>query len=386
MQLQPLDEHSRTVKKLEPQKHDSEGDTSDAHPNRLALSSYRNTTPQELPHGVHLVGSVPLFSAEEVFHTVSSILGHRLRRIPDGETGERKDWINWQMKFMSNNPSLEAVYPNDRDYVKRPRFKMISGDIHFDYLGYADIAIDSYAIFARLKEAGIIPAHSRFQVSLPTPLAPVISFIELQDQAEVEPAYVARLFAEIDKIAAAIPQDELALQWDTAIEFALWEEVMPSFFTNTKMGILARLIQLGNRVPRGIELGYHLCYGDAGHKHFTQPKDTTNLVEVANAISTGVKRSVNWIHMPVPRERTDDAYYAPLQHLHLQPETELYLGLIHLTDGVEGARRRIAAAQQRIMVDFGVATECGFGRRPKETVQDLLRIHREIAAPTRFSR
>ncbi|HEY5002241.1 MAG TPA: hypothetical protein VII61_03770, partial [Ktedonobacteraceae bacterium] len=333
-------------------------------------------TTQELPHGVHLVGSVPLFSAEEVFRTVSSILGHRLRRIPDGETGERKDWINWQMKFMSNNPSLEAVYPNGRDYVNRPRFKMISSDIHFDYLGYADIAIDSYAIFARLKEAGIIPANSRFQVSLPTPLAPVISFIELQDQAEVEPAYAAGLFAELDKIAAAIPHDELALQWDTAIEFALWEEVMPSFFTNTKMGILARLIQLGNRVPRGIELGYHLCYGDAGHKHFTQPKDTTNLVEVANAISTGVKRSVNWIHMPVPRERTDDAYYAPLQHLHLQPETELYLGLIHLTDGVEGARRRIAAAQQRIMVDFGVATECGFGRRPKETVQDLLRIHR----------
>jgi hypothetical protein len=28
-----------------------------------------------------------------------------------------------------------------------------------------------------------------------------------------------------------------------------------------------------------------------------------------------------------------------------------------------------------------VATECGFGRRPPETVPDLLRIHAAVAAP-----
>jgi len=30
---------------------------------------------------------------------------------------------------------------------------------------------------------------------------------------------------------------------------------------------------------------------------------------------------------------------------------------------------------------FGVATECGLGRRPPETIPDLLRIHSEVAAP-----
>jgi len=39
---------------------------------------------QGQPRGVHLLGSVPLENAEEVFRTVSSILGGRLRRIPDG--------------------------------------------------------------------------------------------------------------------------------------------------------------------------------------------------------------------------------------------------------------------------------------------------------------
>ena len=110
-----------------------------------------------------------------------------------------------------------------------------------------------------------------------------------------------------------------------------------------------------------IELGYHLCYGDAGHKHFVEPEDASKLVEVTHAISAGVGRLINWIHMPVPRNRTDDAYFAPLRQLLLHPETELYLGLVHFIDGVEGTRRRIAAAQ-KVVADFGVATECGMGR------------------------
>jgi hypothetical protein len=62
----------------------------------------------------------------------------------------------------------------------------------------------------------------------------------------------------------------------------------------------------------------------------------------------------------------------------LKSGTELYLGLIHLTDGIEGAKRRATAAK-RFVSDFGVATECGFGRRPPETIPDLIRLHRLVA-------
>jgi hypothetical protein len=78
--------------------------------------------------------------------------------------------------------------------------------------------------------------------------------------------------------------------------------------------------------------------------------------------------------MPVPRGRDDDAYYAPLAELRLRAETKLYLGLIHLSDGVEGTRRRMSTAA-KFVSDFGVATECGFGRRPPNTISDLLAIH-----------
>jgi len=44
---------------------------------------------QRSPRGVHLNGSIPLTNADEVFSMTSSMLGNRLHRIPDGETGVR---------------------------------------------------------------------------------------------------------------------------------------------------------------------------------------------------------------------------------------------------------------------------------------------------------
>jgi hypothetical protein len=343
----------------------------------------QSTASTPLPHGAHLVGSVPLANTEEVFSTASSILGERLHRIPDGETGVRTNWIGWQMAFFENNPAFELIPPEPDAYTMLPRFKLrsiASGKTLFDNLGYADAAIASYTIFSQFKQAGTIPAHCRFQVCLPTPIATVVAFVMPEDMAAVEPAYEAGMLHELDRISASIPHNELAIQWDVAVEFGILEGVMPSFLSDSKTEILARLIRLGNRVPSDIEMGYHLCYGDAGHKHFKQPEDSSKLVEVANAVSAGVTRTINWIHLPVPRERTDDAYFAPLKNLKLHPETELYLGLVHYTDGTEGTQQRIATAEKYVS-EFGVATECGLGRRPAETIPNLMRIHSEVSTP-----
>jgi hypothetical protein len=115
------------------------------------------------------------------------------------------------------------------------------------------------------------------------------------------------------------------------------------------------------------------------HQHFKQPAHATNLVEVANSVIDVVARPINWIHLPVPRYRNDAAYFAPLRGLKRPPGTELYLGLVHFTDGLAGARRRIAVASDAV-IDFGVATECGLGRRPSETIADLFWLRVAIAA------
>jgi hypothetical protein len=81
----------------------------------------------------------------------------------------------------------------------------------------------------------------------------------------------------------------------------------------------------------------------------------------------------------VPRARSDADYFKPLAGLKLGAQTELYLGVIHAADGVEGSRRRIDAASEYV-ADFGIATECGIARaRKSELVNELLRLHAELA-------
>jgi hypothetical protein len=336
------------------------------------------------PRGAHLVGSVPLADAEAVFRAAAGALGGPLKRIPDGETGVRSNWIGWQFHVMAANPQLELVPPDAPEQTARPRFRLRAdadpSQLTFGNLGYADAAIASYATFAALQRAGEIPNGVRFLVSLPTPLAPVVGFVIPRDQPAVEPPYEARLLAELDQLCAAIPYEQLAVQWDIAVEFGVLEGVWQVAFSELEAGIVERIARISARVPDAVELGYHLCYGDAGHQHFVQPRDAARLVSIANAVAARATRPIQWLYLPVPRDRDDDAYYAPLAGLTLHPETELYLGLVHLTDGVPGAQRRMAAAQ-RAVPDFGVATECGFGRRPPETVAELLRIHADLLAP-----
>ena len=81
--------------------------------------------------------------------------------------------------------------------------------------------------------------------------------------------------------------------------------------------------------------------------------------------------------MPVPPNRSDAAYFAPLSRLRLHPETELYLGLVHLVDGVAGTRQRMAAAEM-VVPHFGVASECGLGWEPAETLVPLLQLYAAV--------
>ncbi len=330
------------------------------------------------PVGTHLVGSVPLGGVEEVFRRTAAALGDRLRRLPDGEPGPRSDWILWQYPVFSALPQFEVGPPGTGAYRTLPKLRMRDGeraaDIVLGNLGFADAAIASYAIFAKLKRDGVIPRHVRFQVSLPTPLAPISAFIDPEHQAAVEPVYEARVLAELETIFAAVPYDQLALQWDTRLEFALLEGLSPAWFQGTQAGVLERLLRVSRGVPAAVELGFHLCYGDDYHGHFTVPEDTGKLVEVANSLATALYRPLNWIHLPVPAQ-AEEEYFAPLRELRLDPRTELFLGVLHLNDGKVGARRRISCAS-RYVQDFGVATDCGWGRGGSAAVDELFELHR----------
>ena len=334
---------------------------------------------------VHFVGSIPLPDAETVFRTLAQSTGAYLRRLPDGETGIRKTWIRFLQQVLADNPAIEVaadVPPfkftqwDGKLLREIPRLRVKPGakpDPRTFETGYAEMAIASWNLFEQLQTAGVIPAAVKFQISLPTPIAPTYNNMVPSDRPLLLPALTQHLIGEVAKIAAAIPNDRIAVQWDVCQEVLAWEgyyEEGPVDFRTETIDVLTRI---GDAVPGAIELGYHLCYGSPADEHCVQPKDMAIMVEIANATSAGVARPIQFFHMPVPKGRTDDAYFAPLHNLRLQKETELYLGLIH-HDDPKGDVTRLAAARRHTRVG-GVATECGMARGDPARLPSLLAAH-----------
>jgi len=184
---------------------------------------------------VHFVGSIPLPDTESVFRTLASAAGPHLKRLPDGETGIRKTWIRFLQDVLAQNPAIEVasdvppfkfVQWDGKLLREIPRLRLKPGakpDPAEFATGYADMAIQSWAVFERLQQAGVIPAGVRFQISLPTPIAPTYNNMVPADRPALLPALTQHFIGEVAKIAMALPNERISLQWDVCQEVLAWE-------------------------------------------------------------------------------------------------------------------------------------------------------------------
>ena len=110
------------------------------------------------PRGAHLVGSVPLADSEAVFREVSARLAGRLRRVPDGETGIRTNWIQWQFPLLLEVPEFESADERPGPFGARLQLRegVDTEQVEFPELGYRAAAVESYEVFSRLKRQGVI--------------------------------------------------------------------------------------------------------------------------------------------------------------------------------------------------------------------------------------
>jgi hypothetical protein len=339
---------------------------------------------------IHLVGSVPLGGAEEVFRTVCAAIGPYLRRIPDGETGARRRWVGMLSEILDRHPSFE-VDPDEPPFV----MKLASGAVHRELkrlrirpgvdprsirfeTGYAAMAIDSYSIFDRLQGAGVIPAGVKFQIAIPSPVAPAYNYITRKHRDAFLEVFGDHLVAEVGRIAAALPHERLALQWDVLQEVLIWENYFPDRPDDYRSQIAAVLGKIGDAVPQRIELGYHLCYGSPKDEHLVRPRDTGIVVEIMREALGHVRRPIQFFHIPVPKDRLDADFYRPLSTISLPRDTELHVGLVHVDDH-GGNRSRLELASQFTRV-AGVASECGWGRGDPSRVGPLLETLRKMVA------
>jgi hypothetical protein len=342
---------------------------------------------------VHFNGSVNLPDAETVMREISSRIPRGVRRMTDGETGERGYWIHYQIAKFQRMHEFEQVavlhaYETEEEAPEMPLLRLVEGatadTIEWPNLGYADAYAASFEIFDRLQREGTIPAGVRLQMQYPTPLASVAGTIAPEDLPAVAAAYERALFADLDKALAALPHDRVAVQWDVAVEFGLLEGAMGPGSAMPLDQVTPGLVRAVEQVPADVPVGMHLCYGDYGHQHFKQPESLRMQVELVNAVVATAARPVNWASFTVPQGRGDAEYFAPLRTLQAGPDTELYFALVpyHPSEQAEGTSAAQAEHIDAALAEsaagareWGVCTECGMGRVAREDVPALLDIH-----------
>jgi hypothetical protein len=323
------------------------------------------------PREVLLVGSVPLQPASTVFETVTRHLGDLVQRVPDGE---QLGWVRAAFRSHQENPALEVSRQVPLDAKKahltnvfRLKEGLTAKDLALGPYGYARNAVESYAQFTRARAEGKVRDGTRLQVTMPGP-GTSVSVIELPAH-EILPLAQAALVAELEQVVASIPASDLTIQLDVGMEAEheeylrrpqAFDAPLHQVFHWTHEQMADAVAAVANRVPSDVGLGIHIC--SIWHHDPDGGQDNAVLVDTANALSQRITRPIAYIHMPIIPEH-DVADFAPLKNLRLQPDTKLFLGLIHLSDGLEGARRRIVAAQTAV-ADFGVGFFCGLGAPP----------------------
>jgi len=336
-----------------------------------------------------LVGSLPAPSAEHALRAGGELFGDLVAALPDGETGALGGWVSFEREQLIR-PSDDVVVISEtesptglpRHAYETPVFGVRDG---VDAVGFArwpriDVAIESYGLFRELRDAGVIPGHLRFQVGLPFPSSAMNAFKAdfAHDYPRAERGYEQLVARELERLLAAIPPEDLALQWDCAYETQDIDGVLAWTSEGAWERFAGPVTRLTRLVPEPTLVGYHLCYGTFPEWPMYEARDYEVLVRMANYAVANSGRTVDWLHLAGPRylRSEDRRFFRPLADL--EPgRARVFLGIVLPLDGAAGLRRRHATAS-RYLDDFGLAMYCGFGRQPGQDGDETLREHARV--------
>jgi hypothetical protein len=351
---------------------------------------------------VLLIGSLPFETAEQAIRGAAEHLGDHLPAFGDGEVGLRKLWIGFlPISIYSKHPQIETLRAPEGGVPKPPTngkpevyeaaflFGVKPGEeLRFDTTNYGPIAIESYEVFKQLREKGVVPEGVRFQVTFPGTGSAISYFFRQEDWPVAHAAYHDAIRRDIALILDHVPAEDLQFQFDLAQEFvdmasgdargiADWPDAT---LEEKIQRHAATLPELAGNVPDGARLGFHWCYGTWGGWPMKDMADLGLCVRMTKEALARVERRVDYVHMPALKHPRPD-FFAPLADLEGE-DVDVYLGIIHHTDGVEGFTERMDMAR-RYRDRFGIASVCGYGRIDPAELPHVLAVHRDCAAALR---
>jgi hypothetical protein len=321
-----------------------------------------------------LVGSIPAATAAEAMRLAVRRLGPDLDYLPDGETGERRNWIISMIEGFRTHPDLELAREGDwSDYDKTPRFAIRSG--HRLYGAALDLGIAAAARAAmsefdtlRAPMAQTSQAGPRFQIGIPGdvdlalftfgPSGPVRHLRPFTEALAATMHHISKLFG-----------DDALFQIEVPVELVLLART-PSQLRPVLAGLLARRIAaLAQGAPEGARFGVHLCLGDMNHRALGRISDASPLVLLANAVAGRwpARRPLQYVHAPLAAADNPPvdnvAFYRPLAGLKLGPDVRFIAGFAHEDQDAPTQFRIRDMIEDAVGHPVDVSASCGLGRR-----------------------
>lgn len=323
---------------------------------------------------IHAIGSYPAPTAQEAMRELLERAGPHLAYLPDGETGERRNWIVHIIEGLRDHPDLAVrreggwtTYDDQLNYKVR-RGHRLSGD-GLDF-GHTAAHAAARPVFEALR-AELGRPDLTFQVGIPGDLDMAMFTLGPTGPFTHRRPFTDAAVREITRIHAQAGSDVL-FQLEVPAE-----QVFVAMAPGPLRRAVARwagsgVAALARRAPEGARFGIHLCLGDLAHKALTRVGDASPLVALANAVARNwpAGRPLEYVHAPLAAgdepPSLDDAFYAPLSGLRMPVGTRFVAGLLHEGRSTDELRGVLAVVDRAVGHPVDVAAACGYGRRSRE--------------------
>ena len=300
-------------------------------------------------------------------------LGDRLHTLPDGETGERRNWIIHIVEALRNHPDFEIAREGDwSDYDKTPRFKVVAGKrLSADALslGHAAAFHANYKTFKALRAKHGL-GDLAYQVGIPGDLDLALFVFGPAGIVTRRRPFMEATLREIRAIHAE-GGDDVVFQIEVPAELAFVAQMPPPMRPLVASYMASGICRLARLSPAGTRFGIHLCLGDMNHRAIARLTDVGPVVQLANAIGRGwsAGRRLDYIHAPFAAANIppvlDESWYAPLSKLSLPTGTRFVAGCIHEDLSIDDQQKVIELIERRVGARVDLATACGLGRRER---------------------
>jgi hypothetical protein len=325
----------------------------------------------------HLIGSIPAEDTAAAMQLAVKTFGADLSFLPDGETGERRNWILNVVSGFRAHPAFEVAKEGDwSGYDATPQLRVRRGQrLHGAELDLGIAAAVRAALPIYQEVRSTVPGLG-YQVGIPGALDFATFTFGTVDALRYTRVFAQALSTAMVEVHGLLGHDAL-FQLEVPAELVLLTRAPRPARAAVARLLAGHLAKLALGAPPGARFGVHLCLGDLNHRALGRLNDAGPLVHFANALVERwpASRPLQYVHVPLaaaaepPSE--DPAFYRPLSRLRLGG-VRLVAGYAHERQDLSVQRRIRSHIEEALGGPADVSTSCGLGRRDLNSAVDAM--------------